>query len=225
LIFVHGSGCTGKFLLPLAECLLKYRCVLIDLPDHGKSPFLDVLTGEEYIDEVAKFAAEFNHVILVGHSLGGTIVLGVAARNIPSVKKSVIISSASKFDKFDSKIQNMVEKHRIPWLHVCACLGSLNKLSVLRSLLYLDKTHIFLKDFAIDLRIDVTPVLSKIKIPVLILVGGDDILTIPEYSYQLKKQIPQAKLLVIPGFRHMLPVADRHNVAGVILRFIKSCDK
>lgn len=221
LVFVHGSGCNRNFLKALAKKLKQYNCYLIDLPDHGKSKNRNCTKVEDYITAVSNFVSQLERVTLIGHSLGGTICLGVAAKSIPSVERSVIISSGAKFDKLDPKIHTMVQTQKVNWGYLIKCLSSWWIPSVLLDFLNFESTDIILKDFAIDIDLDVEDELGNIKKPVLIMVGKDDILTLPEYSVKLKRAIKNSRLIMIPGCRHMLPIAKKRIVAKLITEFME----
>jgi 3-oxoadipate enol-lactonase len=63
--------------------------------------------------------------------------------------------------------------------------------------------------------------LSSLRVPTLVLVGKDDILTPPSFSKALARQIPRAKLAVLPGGHgFFLEHADLFNRA--VLRFLSS---
>lgn len=222
LVFVHGSGCNRKFLRPLARRLRQYNCYLPDLPDHGISDFINCKSADEYVEAIAGFVSKMENVTLIGHSLGGTICLAVAAKNIPSVKKCVIISSGAKFDKLDARIHNMVKNWKVDWLYLIKCLGSLYSPAVLLDFLNFESPQILLKDFAIDIKLDYENVLNQINIPTLITVSKNDILTIPEYSERLHKSIKGSKLHYFSGCRHMLPIVKRRKVAALISDFINN---
>lgn len=223
LVFVHGSGCNRNFLRALAQQFPDFNCYLIDLPGHGKTPDWGCSCVEDYIDAVARFVSTLEHVVLVGHSLGGTICLGVSAREIPSLEKAVIISSGAKFDKLDERIHKMVKNWEVDWAYVLSCLGSFHSPQVLLDFFNFEKPDIILKDFKIDIELDIEEEMKKIHIPVLIMVGEDDILTIPEYSRRMKKAIAGSRLLLFPRCRHMLPIARRKAVAEAIQEFTCEC--
>lgn len=220
LVFVHGSGCNRKFLRELAKECSTYHCYLPDLPDHGKSENRNCTSVEDYIDAIADFVQDMENVTIIGHSLGGTIAAGVAARSIPSVKRCVIISSGAAYHKFDRRIYRMVERHKVDWLYLMKSLGSFSCPGVWRDVMNFEDSEVILKDFKIDTELDIRQVIPDIKIPTLIMVGGDDILTIPEYSVWLKEHIKRSKLVIIPGVRHMLPIAKKKKVAALIERFM-----
>lgn len=220
LVFIHGSGCNRKFLRSLALLFPDYNCYLPDLPDHGNSENRNCKIAEDYVEAMAAFVSDLENVTIIGHSLGGTICLGVAAHSIPSVKKCVIISSGAKFDKLDKRIHNMVQKHKMDWPYLLKCLGSFYSPAVLRALLTFEESEICLKDFAIDCELDLEYTLKRIEIPTLIMVGQDDILTIPEYSFKMRKAIKDARLVLFPRCRHMLPLARKKDIAKLISRFV-----
>src|SRR3954470_2769502 len=98
LILVHGLGGaapTGTELVPL---LLRGRRLLVpDLPGHGGSTALPGVSGlEPFADRVAA-VAEREGVLpapVVGHSLGGMVVLRLALRRPDAVQALVLASAA-----------------------------------------------------------------------------------------------------------------------------------
>ena len=77
LLFVHGFGCTLDDWAPQVAALSsRHRCVLLDLPGHGRSALPDaasmVALGSAV--NVAKRQSGAGQVILVGHSLGAKVV-------------------------------------------------------------------------------------------------------------------------------------------------------
>ena len=64
--------------------------------------------------------------------------------------------------------------------------------------------------------------MEKIKIPTLITVSKEDILTLPEYSYKMHEHIADSKLVLFTGCRHMLPIAKRKEIAELVADFIKT---
>ena len=63
--------------------------------------------------------------------------------------------------------------------------------------------------------------LSAIRVPALVLVGRDDILTPPAFSKALVKRIRRARLAVLPG-GHGFFLENADQVNRTILRFLKS---
>lgn len=221
LVFVHGSGCNRRFLRALAKQLPDYNCYLPDLPDHGKSEIRNCTKAEDYVDAIAEFVSDMENVTIVGHSLGGTICLGVAAKNLPSVKKCVIISSGARYNKMDQRIHDMVARDKVDWGYLIKCLGSYYDPETVKDFLKFEAPEIILQDFKIDLELNLEYTLDKIEIPTLIMVGKADILTLPEYSVKMRKGIKNSRLVYFPRVRHMLPIARRKAVSGLIRDFVE----
>ncbi|MTI71595.1 MAG: alpha/beta hydrolase [Firmicutes bacterium] len=220
LVFIHGAGCNHKFLKPLAKQLKEYNCYLIDLPDHCNSQDRNCNNIEDYIEAVSQFITNLENVTLIGHSLGGAICLGVAARRIHSVKKAVILNSGAKFDKLDKDFMEKVHKNKVDRLFLLKSCGSFFNLSIYKALLTFESKETIIKDLIIGEKANVENGLKNIDIPVLIITGADEILTLVEYSEKLHDKLSSSKLIVVPKTRHMLPIAKSRYVGGLIKEFV-----
>lgn len=109
VVFLHGLLGRGKNLATAAGVLVKsgYRAVLLDLPNHGRSPWSDTLDVAALATAVAAELHEPVH--LVGHSLGGKTAMQVALRHPELVASLVVVdiapvdygtSSASEFGQY-----------------------------------------------------------------------------------------------------------------------------
>lgn len=84
LLFIHGSGCNYKIFGEVYKHLTDYNCILIDLNGHGKSKGKCSPTIEGYVNNVVDFIKNSeaiknqDNITLIGYSMGGEIVLGVA---------------------------------------------------------------------------------------------------------------------------------------------------
>ena len=90
VVFLHGLGSTAHFMAPSAEFIgntpgLSVNSVVFDLPGHGagRSVPLTIPSFEEYVFWVARSISQLDTVpkdrlLLVGHSLGGLLVLALA---------------------------------------------------------------------------------------------------------------------------------------------------
>jgi len=89
LLFVHGWGINRTYWEPQVNTFKKeYRVVTIDLPGFGESgKNRKSWTVENYAKDVSAVinALQLKHVILVGHSMSGAIVLETALTNLQSV--------------------------------------------------------------------------------------------------------------------------------------------
>ena len=98
LILVHGLGGAASNWTELAPLLLRqYRLLVPDLPGHGASTALPAVSGlQPYADRVAR-VAELEGMLpapVVGHSLGGMVVLRLALRRPDDVEAVVLAGAA-----------------------------------------------------------------------------------------------------------------------------------
>lgn len=80
LIFFHGQGDFIDRYPPILEGFVKagYRCLLTDLPGHGRSPGRrGVVPGFDFVDELFGDLSALleGHAIIAGHSMGGLLAL------------------------------------------------------------------------------------------------------------------------------------------------------
>ncbi|WP_368487485.1 alpha/beta fold hydrolase [Clostridium sp. BJN0013] len=219
LVFVHGSGCNKKFLQAMQNCLQEFNCFFIDLPGHGESKNRSY-SKDSYVDAVCNFVRDIDNVVLIGHSLGGTIVLEASSKNIDTIKKAIILNSGAAFPKLNKEFATKIHKGIIDFDYFLKCLGHSDNKQVQEAIDTFEAEEIIIKDFIIDESIDVTFCLKNIDIPILIVTGGDEILTLVEYSQLINQEVKNSKLVVVPNSRHMLPIAKREYVCDLIKEFI-----
>jgi pimeloyl-ACP methyl ester carboxylesterase len=96
-VFIHGTACDRSFLAPQAEHFARqHRVVSVDLRGHGES---DKPAGPyriaAYGDDIAYIIEQLGlgKTVAVGHSMGGMIVLQLAAAHPDYVSAIVMIDS------------------------------------------------------------------------------------------------------------------------------------
>lgn len=109
LIFLHGLTYSRRIWKPFADALSpEFRCILVDLPDHGASPELESAADYDprlVADEIHTLAAllAVDNPVLVGHSLGAVHGLFFAARY--RCRSAVNFDQMFRFDAMASAIQ------------------------------------------------------------------------------------------------------------------------
>ncbi|MGY1740497.1 MULTISPECIES: alpha/beta fold hydrolase [unclassified Blastococcus] len=96
VVFVHGLFGQGKNWTTIAKGLTdRHRVTLLDLPNHGHSPWTDRV---DYVDMAALVAAELESsgepVTLVGHSMGGKVAMQLALRRPELLRALVVVDVA-----------------------------------------------------------------------------------------------------------------------------------
>ncbi len=96
VVFVHGLFGQGKNWTTIAKGLTDgHRVALVDLPNHGHSPWTDRV---DYLDMAELLATELERlgepVTLVGHSMGGKVAMQLALRRPELLRALVVVDVA-----------------------------------------------------------------------------------------------------------------------------------
>jgi pimeloyl-ACP methyl ester carboxylesterase len=96
VVFVHGLFGQGKNWTTIAKGLADgHRVTLVDLPNHGHSPWTDRV---DYLDMAELLATELERlgepVTLVGHSMGGKVAMQLALRRPELLRALVVVDIA-----------------------------------------------------------------------------------------------------------------------------------
>jgi pimeloyl-ACP methyl ester carboxylesterase len=96
VVFVHGLFGQGRNWTTIAKGLSdRHRVTLLDLPNHGHSPWTDRV---DYVDMAELVAAELaagdEPVTLVGHSMGGKVAMTLALRRPELLRALVVVDIA-----------------------------------------------------------------------------------------------------------------------------------
>ncbi len=225
VLFVHGAGGNGHVWVELmAQLADVHSPVAIDLPAHGRSGgLLAAGSIEEYCDIVDKFIeiTQFKPFVLIGHSMGGAIAQ-VYALKYPQKLKGVVLSSTG------ARLRVLPETLEL-WKQ--ASMG--RPVNVHTRVAYSEKTpmdivrkgwgeqrktdpRVRLGDLLACDRFDYMEAVKEISVPTLVLCGTDDVVTPPKYAEYLHRQIPGARLVMIPDAGHVTyfeqPTAMAHAI-------------
>ena len=96
VVFVHGLFGQGKNWTTIARGLAdNHRVTLLDLPNHGHSPWTDRV---DYLDMAELLATELEQfgepATLVGHSMGGKVAMQLALRRPELLRALVVVDIA-----------------------------------------------------------------------------------------------------------------------------------
>jgi pimeloyl-ACP methyl ester carboxylesterase len=97
VVFVHGLFGQGRNWTTIARRLAAdgHRVTLLDLPNHGHSPWTDRV---DYLNMAALVAAEFEQFgepgTLIGHSMGGKVAMQLALRRPELLRALVVVDIA-----------------------------------------------------------------------------------------------------------------------------------
>ncbi|MDZ4773405.1 MAG: alpha/beta hydrolase [Planctomycetota bacterium] len=118
IVFVHGFGCDSTFFdAAIAHVSQRRRVLAIDLPGHGEADAKRVnWTMEAFGDDVRRAcdAIGAEHVILVGHSMGGPVILEAAREMSGRVLALIPVDTFHDVDRkpTQAQIEQLVETWR-----------------------------------------------------------------------------------------------------------------
>jgi len=209
LVLVHGWGGTIKSLDQLASLLShNFKVIIFDLPGFGKSDLPDTNWGiKEFAEIVINIInkLKIEQVNYFGHSFGGSLGIYLASKN-PSLINHLILCNSS---------------YKRPLKKSSWSLGLFfNSLPLPKNIKHVIKKIIYRiffpnsdlpnfpeleSNYKKIMTQDLTPMLSGIKQPALILWGELDIQTPLNLANELKEKIKNSKLIVFPNAGHSLP--------------------
>ena len=215
LFFVHGTpGSWDAFAgyLQDRDLMKHYRLISVDRPGFGYSDYGNpehLSRQSELISPLFYLLDNKKPIYLVGHSLGGPMIIKLAADN-PGFFSGLVILAGS----IDPDLEKP-EKWR-PWLYKTP----LNWL-VPGALRPSNEELWYLKKDLVDLKEDFT----KITCPVIFLHGDKDTWVPPGNVEYGKKHLVNAKQITVtmfPGANHFIPWTRYKEIKSVLLQLTDS---
>ncbi|HEY4212005.1 MAG TPA: alpha/beta hydrolase [Steroidobacteraceae bacterium] len=232
IVLVHGWSCDANYWNEqLAPLKAKYTVVAVDLAGHGASgKNRSDWSMASYGDDVAAVVRQIpNHqVIIVGHSMGGTVALE-ATRRIGDRVIGIIAVEALKSVGQPALSAKQIDMRLTPFRK--DFIGTTRKL-VTESLFPKQADPQFVNKVAYDMSLeppevgvpsmqallaaDLAPIVADIHVPVLA-INSD--LT-PTDEARIRKSLPGFKAEVIPNSSHFLMMDDAARFNPVLLKDI-----
>lgn len=244
VLFIQGLGAAKSgWALQLLAAGPKYQAIALDNRGAGRS---DKPHGKYDLEQMADDAiavldhAEIETAHIVGASMGGAISQILAVK-YPERTRSITLACTAgmnhpwREDLLASWRDNALEggmgtmsREAVRWVmgprsfrRFLPAMGWLGPLALGRP------SHAFAGQVDAILGVDMTLVgeLANIKVPVIVLVGNQDILTPRGDSEELAEQIPTAELAVISGAAHGFMIEHASTFNRVLLEFLGRAEK
>lgn len=217
-LLVHGIG-MGRGVFGDLVGLLDdaAEVIALDLPGYGEAPEPErVLTMERTADIIAAYlrAAGDEPVIAVGHSMGAQIVLELAVRHPGLVRALVLVGPSG-----DPSARNAW--HQIGRI-VRDIVGESPRVIGLGGREYLRAGPHIRAKFRAMLVHRPEDLLSRVRVPTLVLRGEDDRVAPRAWCDQIVAGIPDARLAEVPDRRHETMIRDAEPAAALIESFARS---
>ena len=232
IVFVHGAGDSAAIWEHQLGALGKqHRALALDLPGHGAR--LAEVSHAEHAANAAELAraledAGMEHPVLVGHSMGGAVVLtyllGSETRGAGSIPQGavhglVLVATGARLRMHPGFLQAARERAETaptaplsePVVPVERCLGPTADPEVrawLRAHGGQATAQAVYADFQANDAFDVMNRLGEILVPTLVIGGAEDTMAPPKFVQYLADNIPGARLVLLPGVGHY-PMAEQ----------------
>lgn len=227
LVFVHGAGSNGMVWQNQRRGLDRgVNTICLDLPGHGQSHGEGCTTIAEYSRWVIRFLQrlELSGPILVGHSMGGAVVLEVAIEYPEEMAGLILIGSGARL-RVSSEIFRGIEadfkaaaSQLVQWCYGPGASEKVVKWGLEQ--LLTEQPEVMLDDFKACNEFDRLSNISSIKHPALVVCGSEDSMTPPKYSHYLADNLLRATLRIIEGAGHMVMVENAFKVNASVLKFL-----
>lgn len=228
VVFAHGSGGTHMSWWQQVPVLSKdYRCVTIDHRAFGYSR--DTANGPGRLAFVKDLEGLLDHlkvdkVSLVAQSMGGSTALGFASAHPERVSALIMSDTIGGYsDPEIAKLRETLGSTRTPFAPGFAQREpALAFLYREISALTLDAAQPAASTpaAAAPPPTDIQPILAR-KVPVLFIVGEQDVLIPPPIIEAMHKKMPGSQLVKVPGAGHSVyfeKAADYNRIVGEFLR-------
>lgn len=222
IIFIHGFPLNKSMWNPQMEALKNdYRVIAYDIRGHGKSEpgEMDFSMNLFAIDLIHLMDAFYIHkAILCGLSMGGYIALN-AIENYPNRFSALVLCDttckadpASVIDKRMQTIRELqdegVENYADESLQKLFAPESFTKkvyeVESVRKMIVKNPVHSIINTLrALTTRNESCSKLNEIHVPVLIMVGEEDVITPPAMAQLMHEKIPNSTLEIIPHAGHL----------------------
>jgi 3-oxoadipate enol-lactonase len=243
LLFAHGLLWSGKMFAKQVDVLRsQYRCITFDWRGQGQS----AVTPDGYdMETLYADTLDLMDALLiktchfVGLSMGGFIGMRLAARRPDRVTSLILIGTSA-----DPEPEANIPKYRMlnivaRWFGFRLVAGSVMAIMFgqkfltdstrqqehtewRRQLFANDRIGVTRATNGVITRRGVYDELPAITAPTLILVGDQDVATVPATAQRIHERITQSRLALIPGAGHTATVEEPDAVNTAILTFLST---
>ncbi|HCC78029.1 MAG: alpha/beta hydrolase [Chloroflexi bacterium GWB2_49_20] len=243
LVFSHGLLWSGAMFKDQVTALKdRFRCITYDHRGQGQSEVTQSGYDIEslYKDSIALIEAlDCAPCHFVGLSMGGFVGLRLGIRRPDLLKSLTLIESSSDPESMETarsyRMLNIVAR----WIGLQLVADRVMQIMFGQKFLNdpgraslkqewkqrmvaNDRVGITRAVSGVITRQGVTEQLGQIKTPTLIIVGDQDVATVPRKAEQMHAGIPNSQLVIIPGAGHTSTLEEPEAVTAAMEAFLKS---
>ncbi len=241
VVLAHGLLWSGRMFHRQVEALSeRFRCVTFDFRGQGQS---EVTRSGYDMDTLAEDAAalieklEYNPCHFAGLSMGGFVGMRLAIRRPELLKSLILLETSADPEPDENRGKYRLLNFTARWLGMGLVASRVmpimfgkkflndtdrsdEKTEWRRHLVRNDRIGISRAVTGVLNRDGVYDQLDEISLPTLIIVGDQDVATVPEKSERIHARIKDSQLVVIPGAGHTSTVEEPTAVTAVMETFL-----
>ena len=227
LVMIHGAGSHSKVWQTQTRLLNgSLNTLALDLPGYGNSIGENEPDLDGYAEWLIKCLSSVFRapLFLMGHSMGGAIVQKVALLE-PDLMRGIILAGTGPRLKVAPMFLEGLEKNfeeTVDTIIGFAYAPGADNLLIKEGAKLMKKagSTVVHGGFSACSRFDVRNEVGKIKLPCLILCGGEDKLTPPSLSKKLNESIEGSRIEIIPSAGHMMMIERHKAFNDYVLDFV-----
>lgn len=234
LVFIHGLFGAGSNLKLLANAFAnEFNILLLDLRNHGLSFHNQTHTYDTMAQDVVMLldALEIEHVVIIGHSMGGKVAMKLPQYLDQRVQKLVILDIAPvayevrRHDEIFEAL-NLVKSNQITKRPEASQILQANNLpdAIAQFLLksFVNGQWQFNLSALQDnyLNILTWEEVSAVTCDTLFIIGADSDYVLPSYRQSILKQFPKSKAHIVNGAEHWVHADKPEQVIRSINAFL-----
>ncbi len=229
LVFIHGSGGSHEdWEQQIVSLQDNFPIAALDLPGHGQSAGNGKQDVFAYVAAVEKFLTATGIVkpVLIGHSLGAAICLGLAITTGDKAAAIVPVGGGVRMPVSPLILNGLkddppaaiaaIAKFSVTKANRERCAG---QIAAAISRTDAEVTH---GDYTACNRLDITGEIAAIRIPTLVVCGAEDKMMPPAMSVYLRDKIAGATLALIPEAGHFVMLENPEAFNSIITDFVNS---
>ena len=248
VVLLHGGSAHAhwwdRFAASIADT---HRVLALDLRGHGDSAHVDppAYAVEDYARDLAAFVAtlQLDRIDLIGHSLGGMVAAAFASQEPQRLRSLVIVDSQLRITpagaRYMLRLHNFpqpiyrdraraIERFRLLPTQTAADAATLRDVAA-HSFCQLADGRWTLKfdreALAHHTPQDLTPLLSSLTCPILIVRGAHSTLLPPTALATLRAAAPHAQVVEIPDAHHHVMLDNPAEFERVVRAFLDGADR
>jgi len=229
IVILHGWRKSGNDYSEIKSIFEKhnYAVFVPDMPGAGEEKLIKpVMHINDYISFILEFLKnhKLTKIILIGHSFGGRVAAKLTAQYPEIVDKLILTGAPLIKQRLTLKNSIIMFLAQIMKKFSLISSGTERMRKVLYYLLgewdYYKAPPEIRETFKAIIAEDISPNLSNIFVPTLVLWGENDTFVSKKIGKEITRRIPTAKYIEIPGATHALPYKMPEKFAEEVLKFI-----